>query len=583
MASVIDLQHPVYAAKREDWFLWRTVGEGGRPFVDEYLLKREGESDSDFQIRLDLTYIPSFAKSALKQVQNSIRQRLVGVNRAGGTKVYQEGVRGVNNTGVDRTGSSMNKFIGDAVLWELVLQGRVGVFVDAPKATQGATVADDLEFSPYLYFYKTENIINWSMDPKNPQRFTGLLLKELVEKVDEETGLAEDWVERFRFYRLGESGNVEVSFYNEKGEQFNPETDTPATSPEILDLTEIPFVLFELSDSLLTDIANHQIALLNLASSDMKYTWQGNTVFLAEHYDPNSVDWSQQAVDDDGTGAGTAAGAITDREGRDTRFLGTDVGVRVPKDMAFPKYVSPDPGPLRASIEKQEQIKREITDLLNQQLKVISSSGPDTAQASEHKEEDGLKAIGDELEYGENKIARIWAMYEGQERAAEVKYPENYEYKTDADRREEAKEQAKLLFVTPSPTAQKAIAKRIVDTMLGGFVTNQEIDKMKKEIEASNGVISDPEILIKLIENDTVSPETVATLLGFDPSEAKKAMDARIERTKELADAQGKLDNPAARGAPDLAINPGPDARAEKDGKPQRGNDKSQRTRREER
>ena len=57
--------------------------------------------------------------------------------------------------------------------------------------------------------------------------------------------------------------------------------------------------------------------------------------------------------------------------------------------------------------------------------------------------EAGLSYIGLELEYGERQIQEIWSMYENSKNIATINYPERYDLRSDADRREEAEKEMK--------------------------------------------------------------------------------------------------------------------------------------------
>jgi hypothetical protein len=217
-------------------------------------------------------------------------------------------------------------------------------------------------------------------------------------------------------------------------------------------------------------------------------------------------------------------------------------------------------------MEKQEQIKKEINEIINQTLKNISSgnSSAESKKVSERKEEDGLKAIGEELEYGEVKIAHFFALYEGSEISAEIHYPENFQFKNDADKRTEASELEKLLSCTPSVTGQKAIAKKLIKSLIGDDITEQDLTKIYSEIDSAPGAISNPQQLSELVDLNILSPETAAIQAGFDKSEAVKAKDAATERAVAIATAQS-LGTQGARGNNDLSPTPGDDAKLEKD------------------
>ena len=52
-----------------------------------------------------------------------------------------------------------------------------------------------------------------------------------------------------------------------------------------LELRRIPFVLLDIGDSMIKDVVNHQIALLNLGSGDVNYALKSNFPFYVEQRD----------------------------------------------------------------------------------------------------------------------------------------------------------------------------------------------------------------------------------------------------------------------------------------------------------
>ena len=106
-----------------------------------------------------MTPVPAFAKSALNDVRNSIFQRLADVLRRDGTDTYAQAMEG-NNGGVDNKGSSMQSYMGIEVLTELLVMGRVGVYVDNPVVSGLGSLADIGDnIRPYLYTYTAEDIL----------------------------------------------------------------------------------------------------------------------------------------------------------------------------------------------------------------------------------------------------------------------------------------------------------------------------------------------------------------------------------------------------------------------------------------
>ena len=268
-----------------DWEKWRRTYEGGDNFRDSYLERFSNREDqADFATRKNITPVPKFAGAAINDIRNAIYQRLRDVVRKGGSDVYQAAVNG-NNLGVDHRGATMNAFLGVKVLTELLVMGRVGVYVDHPFVPVDATLANIRRPAPYLYKYDIEDILSWTCSkPESPSEFQALLLRDTTMQYDQTCLLPTLVVQRYRYLRISpETGKVHLQFYN-----LNKEPVDPLGNPggEIqLELDRIPFVMLDIGGSLIKDVCQQQIALLNLGSSDVNYALRSNFPFYIEQRD----------------------------------------------------------------------------------------------------------------------------------------------------------------------------------------------------------------------------------------------------------------------------------------------------------
>jgi hypothetical protein len=343
-----------------------------------------------------------------------------------------------------------------------------------------------------------------------------------------------------------------------------------ASSGEYSDIEEyllegfdrIPFVIAEISQSLMTDIADHQIALLNLASSDLGYSLNANFPLYIEQEDPaaNFAHNLQSDLASDGTSSD--ASVAKDR----TAGSGTIDGRSYPRGLEAPSFINPSAEPLVASMKKQEQITIEIRQLVNLS---ISSLVPMRASAESKEQDDkglesGLAKIGLELEYLERQIAIIWAMYENSSPAS-VKYPTQYSLKDDKARRDEANEILDTLGKVPSITFQKQMAKKAVDLLTSSSAPAEKVQEMFKEIEKADVIVIDSEIISTDIENGLVDTETASLARLYPPGSSEKAQEEKIVRLALISQAQSKDDTPmsAARGVKEADVT-GDDAKLEK-------------------
>lgn len=531
------ITHPKYEECLPDWTKYRLTFEGGRSFINQYLERYSSrESDADFALRKKVTYCPAHAKAAIVEIKNSIFERMCDVLRVEGPQTYQSATRGLDG-GVDYGGNSMNSFIGTEILPELLVMQRVGVFVDKLPLNDKRTRADDKGIRPYLYVYKAEDILSWAYNTKN--ELISVLLRSEVDEVDEATGLISGTKEEYILLRKID-GRIIYANYN--GGKVDNE--------RVLNLTRIPFVIFSLTESLMRDIADYQIALLNLESSDLGYLLKSNFPFYTEQTNPLSdmaglARTAAPTVDADGKVSVPATA-----DGARSISVGTSSGRTYPKGTERPGFIHPSPEPMNVSMAKQADMKAAIRQLVQLALTNIA---PQRASAeSKDKDQQGLEAglacIGLALQIGENQIAEIWGQYEGEEPAV-IAYPDQFSLKSDEERLEEAGKLAKQLPSIPSITAQKAIVKKIAFLICGRGLSLDQEQKIIKEIDSADIIAIDPEVLLKDLEAGLVAAETASIARGYPKGDVEKAKKEHIERLAAIAIAQAPGGG-AARGLP---------------------------------
>lgn len=573
------IRHPEHLRDILSWPKWRAVYEGGDAFIDAFLQKfSKRETDTDFLVRKSITPIPAFAKGSINEIKNAIFERLGDVVRVGGTKSYQAAIKG-DNGGVNLRGGSMNWFLGNKILPELLVLGKVGVYIDNKK--QGPTLADRTPNNhPYIYIFKAEDILSWAYN--NEGNFTSVYLREYAYENADHYTLPYSCRERYRLLELiTENGKTKVRVSIFDGEiNANAPADqvTKPTEMTILDLPKIPFHIFELTDSLVKDIANHQIALLNLESSDVMYGLKSNFPFYVEQFDHRSMSKylknSQTASPDAPT-----AESIQENE-KDTveeKELGVAQGRRYGKDLDAPAFINPSPEPLQVSMEKQDRLKKDIRVIVHLSLSNIQakSASAESKSFDQHGLEAGLNYIGLELENGENQIASIWSLYEKSEDPSRVTYPKTYSLRSQEDRQKEVENLGKIRTEVPSSTFQKEVSKRMAELTLGVQMTQEVAEKIRKEIDAAKGLTSNPKEIIEDHKSGLVGSKTASILRGYDAAEVERAKVDHAERLARIAEAQSKEKNQTAgdagaRGIEDQSVNPRA-SEEEKDGKAGRG------------
>lgn len=551
--------YPKYSQDVTAWEKYRRVLEGGKTFIDSYLVRfSQTETATEFRERKRLTYNPAHAKSAFLDVCNSIFQRMTDISRKGGTQSYQEAILG-NGVGVDRQSSTMNYFVGRQILPELLTTKRVAVFIDRAKdaaTTRSASVNNP----PYIYMYKAEDIRNFTRDSSG--KLISILLRELIDQLDEETGLVEEQVYQYKLVRLTDAG-VDVRFYDKDG---NEKTELRA----LINLTELPVVMAEISHSLLTDIADYQIAMLNMASADVTYSCKSNFPFYTEQFDLATDAAERQIMRQ--AQAGDTSEALDPTRAKSVQ-VGVAKGRRYGKGLDRPEYIHPSDVPLRVSMAKQEQMKEEIRQLINLALTNIKPqrASAESKQKDSEGLENGLAAIGLELEYTERRIAKIWAMYEGAEEDAIITYPDKYSLKDMSERQKEAEKYLELAESVSSISFKREMAKKAIELLLGQRVSQSDMQVILDEIDKSEMPCYTVADLIKNCEEGILSHVTASKIQCFPDGDVDIAKKEHVERLAEIAKAQSSESNGAARGVADTSGAPAKDGKEEKDGKDGRG------------
>jgi hypothetical protein len=586
---IVDVRHPSYIVDEMYWQEWRDCYDGGPWYVQRNLKKfSERETDEDFRVRKFFTPIPTFAKGAINDIRNSIFQRLSDVIRRDGSRTYMRASAGEDG-GVDNKGSTMQSFFGIEVLTELLVMGRVGVYVDMPQI-EGEALSDVGDARPYVYHYKVEDILSWvPRKPEDPGEFSAILLRDQGISYNRSTGLGvalpDGDYTRYRFMWIDpKTEKVHMKLFNEDSLPINFDGYPTIDDPVVLNLERIPFTVLDIGGSLLKDVYKHQTALLNLGSSDVSYALKANFPFYTEQKDMRNVgEHLKMNVSDEGT---TVTSDNT-RPGNEVR-VGAAQGRAYDLKAERPGFIHPSPEPLMASLKLQEKLEDDIRKLVN--LAVQNKMGQRAISAEAMKLSDqgleaGLSYIGLVMEGAERKVAQFWAAYENSnsflQQIATVKYPDRYSLKDDVDRIKEAHELASLMYAVPGKTVKQELSKNIVTVLLSGKVDSDTIDTIFTEISNSDYTTSNPDTIIRAHEAGLVGEQTASVALGFNENEYLQARADHIDRATRILEAQSEValkaklaeaeagalgneevegtvelpENAGARGVTDLAVN----------------------------
>lgn len=540
-SNITNSVHPEYFNLCSDWEKFRYVWEGGEAFKEKYLKSYSvRENITNFDARKAISPIPGFATGAIVDIKNAIFQRTSDITRQSGSQLYQDIITGKLG-GVDLLGATMNYFIGNEVLPELLFMGKVGVYVDMPTIEQGQTLNQTKSAHPYFYVYKTEDIRNWRLSRHDEfVEFDMLLLRERILTYDDTYSLPDKDKVRYRLLTR-EDGIIKVRFFDEVGEETNIDGE-PTTEPTVLDINRIPFTIFELNQSLLQNIAGHQIALLNLESSDVGYCLMSNFPFYIEQQSKLESGYLKREGSED-----------TDKQEIE---IGGSTGRSYEKDVNPPSFISPPSEPLQASMEKQKQLKEDIRSLVQLALSAIQPkyASAEAKQFDEHGLESGLSFLGLILEHGERQLASFFAEYESDiDNVATISYPKRYSLKSDSDRLDEAEKLDAVKVKIPSKKAQKELTKLIVHKLLDTKIPKDDLEIILEEIEQAQYSTSDPDIIYNDHEKGLVSTETASKARGYNAKvEVPKATQDHADRINRIKESQSN--DAGARGVQDLSV-----------------------------
>jgi len=236
-----------------------------------------------------------------------------------------------------------------------------------------------------------------------------------------------------------------------------------------------------------------------------------------------------------------------------------------------PAFINPSAEPLRASLDLQNRLKQDIRELVNLSVSALAVRASAESKVMDNQGlEAGLSYIGLLLESAERQLCEHWAAYEersvSKREIATIKYPDRYSLKTDADRIKEATDLTKLMNSVPGRRVKRELSKGIVQALLGGKVSVDDLEAINQEIDSAHYTNSDPTTIIQAVINGVCGEKTASVALGFDDDEYLSARQDHADRVKRIAEAQGMAGqhgqagvgggDPAARGVADLSANP---------------------------
>jgi hypothetical protein len=295
--------------------------------------------------------------------------------------------------------------------------------------------------------------------------------------------------------------------------------------------------------------------LLNIESSDISFIRCANFPIYYEFYKARG-----------------AAGDYGKPAQGDTREIevGAGTGRRFPDGLEKPGFIAPNADTLRASMEKGAQIKKDIRSLVRLNLSMLEPQrqSVESKGYDERSLESGLSQLGLILQTGEQELAKYWSYFEGAENDIKVGYPKTYDLQNDETRLRYSDKLRSLANSVPSDTFQREVQKLLSYKLMGHVLPKTTMDEIFEEIEESETITSDPNIILSAHKAGLCSDYDAAKALGFSEESVDQAREDRAERIKLTLEAQGGADNADAnRGAPEFDKGVPKDEKEDKSGR----------------
>ena len=246
---IIDSRHPSFLSSLTDWEKWRLTYRGGIEFKSRYLEQFDTREDrTDFATRKRLTPVPSFAKAALNDIRNAIFQRLRDVLRVGGSENYRRAIYGLD-LGVDRRGMSMNAFLGQKVLIELMVMGRCGIYIDQLHCRRRFRLpgryAGSYPLTLRLVPGRGHPLLDIDEKPESPSQFQSITCSATPYSITIDARCFRCQTFQHGFGCCGSTRahrKVNLQFTNLQGQEVDRDNN-PNANPYVLNLDRIPFIM----------------------------------------------------------------------------------------------------------------------------------------------------------------------------------------------------------------------------------------------------------------------------------------------------------------------------------------------------
>jgi hypothetical protein len=452
MGSAVDSRFEGYETFCAQWRFFLDSYEGGDDYLcGDYLFRHLKEDEESFEDRRARAYYYNFCRTVVDTYIAHLFRKGTGIFRE--TQGSSEWARFLAD--VDRKGNDMTTFVQEQVAPAAQIFGHVHVIVDKPPADPSARSRADEEakgIRPYLVVVHPENLVDFREDT------SGELL----------------WA------RVREPAPVE-------DDPFGPGLDEPAAS-QYRTWTRTGWMLHDEQDRLIAagEHALGRVPLVTVYNAESRKYARCGVSALADIAPINRSVFNWCSLNDEFLYRQCFnILAIPDYPSAGKRRrLGTGNALTFPPDAAkTPHYIYPP-------VEPGEYLLRNVESAIEQiyRIAVLQAWGVrETRRAQSgvakaydfHMTNQNLAKKASNLETAEEKIARVWGLWQGlKDFAPRVEYPSDFSLREVS---EDLRTDFNLLKMNISETFNRAIKKRIASSYRK--LSDAELARIRREID----------------------------------------------------------------------------------------------------
>lgn len=527
--KLIGRRHPEYVSHIHQWKFFGDTYAGGRQWFPENIFKYYKEGPDEYKERVDRAYRFNHSKEVVDLLNKYLfKQNITRSEDAPEAvkKFWKRATRG--GSGINELAKQISKHCS--------IFGRVGIVVDRQRPTKPVvTMKDEKEAAvrTYAYIVNPDDMLDYSFDDEG--QLNWILIRETYREDGDPFNV--DSVEPKVRFRLWTRDYWALYAETIKGEK---------KTYELIDgdshgLGVVPVVL---ADNLLTDELYGAPSLIN----DIAYLDRACANYLS-NLDAIIQDqtFSQLVMPAQNVMSGGEEAQQLFEMGTKRVFLYDAAGSN-----HAPEYISPDPSQAHLILDVVSRIIKEIynsvglsSERTNKDNAVSMDNSSGVAKAYDFERVNALlSAKADSLEAVENKIARLVAKWNGNDKEDNnyVQYPDNFDTRGLYDEFDIA---ARLMLVEAPDKIRQEQMRTVVDKLFPMLKKElrEEIEKEIKDwppdpMEAMAGVAT------RTSQNNLADPtSTVYKSKSGGKGDATKAADgsAADKKRPETTSRQGEV------------------------------------------